>query len=184
MEPELSRYDWSRLQTVRWDGTRLLNALQGLWAARDRETAEAAADEVTDCTFATGLLCEASVATAAALVRMLWGCPDDIVDLPLLLLADVADGTVDPADPAVYGPVRVPDCLDEVRVGYLAYAALLEQSDNTLARATCIHLLTACGLSDPRLRDRALHLLRCVLEQGSMPDHETLLRNRIEELAS
>jgi hypothetical protein len=182
MEFELRRHDWASLRGANAEATVLPSAIGDLCRAADRKAAELALHRIERVMFAQGQLSEASVALASSLVHGLWRCSDQSLDLALGLLSDIASGFEDETDSNIPGSVTIDRCLFEVRAGFPIYVEVLESALPIDAKTACIDLILMCGLSDSRLRERAIFFLKAALGQASLADHQGVIRSSLAEL--
>lgn len=183
MEWELARHDWASLPSPFGDATALPDAIRELCRATDRAEAERAVRRIAFVLPLQQPLSEASVATAAVLVRGLLQVSETVVDLVLQVLADLAAGFGE-ATPHEGRSVLHRQCLAEIVLGFPSYAMRLEAGPGPEARAAAVDLVAACGLAEPRLATRADDLLRRAAEQPELEPLRDLIGDCREELAA
>lgn len=182
MRSELERVQWTALDSPYADAAVLPGAILDLCTTSDRETAELAAARILRVLPLQEALSPASVAAASALVHGLWGCDEEVIDLVLGVLADMAAGyEEDEPNGGDYTPLHR-QCLSEIREGFFAFVEILESSSNLDARTACIDLITACGLADPRLTERAAFYLRSAAVLPGLQECTAVISDSIEEL--
>ncbi|GLW22862.1 hypothetical protein [Microbispora triticiradicis] len=182
MEFELARHDWPTLGSPYSDAVTLPEAIRELCTSSERGAAELAVRRINRVLPTGEKLSEASVATASALVHGLWRCDETVIDLALGLLCDIAAGfEEDESEGGRYSAVHL-QCLNEVSLGFSMYAEILETGSNMDARTACIDLITACGLFDRGMTERAVFFLESVSSLPDMRGCDAVVRNSLSDL--
>jgi hypothetical protein len=182
MEFELTRHRWPTLSSPYSDAATLPGAIRELCTASVREAGELAVRRINRVLPTHEKLSEASVATASALLHGLCRCDETVIDLVLGLLSDIAAGFEEEASEGTrYSAIHL-QCLQEISLGFIAYVEILETCSNMDARTACIDLITACGLADERLTERAVFFLESAASLPDLQGCDAVIRDSLADL--